>query len=382
MDGILALCHFCETHGPCVILCTQRSKEQLLQAPHSLTIPWCEACQSIDLSQALLSRDTKTSYITTRTPQQQDLSFLLKQAAVRSLSCEEETSKDGGTLYFGDNERGHIISHTFILRDSLARGFHRKYSILMLMRDKIHLLNSWPVLVKHMQELVKELQTQADAVNNAEQTQRSQRAVRQAEGTPKSNARSLSQLTGQPAIFGHIHLWFTWMLNCETVVEKPSLCLPLPELQSPLALRNIALTWDNTVFHTVCFCTVIGTQVVTDDPEITAAFQVLLPSKWSPLSNTYCFLKKNTEWTVEWLGVLPQRLPTLITVVEKALRNEHLPDAALTPYINGVVLKWLHIVQSLHWSKGKNNSQLVQSLGVQNHDMPLVNYWMFRLSQT
>lgn len=87
MDGILALCHFCESHGPCVILCTQKCKEEPLQSPHSLTVHWCEACQSINLEQALVSRDTNC-YVTTRTPQQQDLAFLLKQAAVRSLSCE------------------------------------------------------------------------------------------------------------------------------------------------------------------------------------------------------------------------------------------------------------------------------------------------------
>jgi folliculin len=40
-------------------------------------------------------------------------------------------------MYFGDNERGHVLSHTFALQDSLARGFHRKYSILILMRDKV-----------------------------------------------------------------------------------------------------------------------------------------------------------------------------------------------------------------------------------------------------
>lgn len=136
MDGILALGHFCETHGPCAILCTQRCKEEPQPFPHSLTVPVCEACQSLDLKQAIISKDEQNCYVTTRTPLQQDLAFLLRQAVVRSLSCEE-TSKDGGTLYFGDNERGHVISHVFSVQDSLARGFHRKYCILMLMRDKV-----------------------------------------------------------------------------------------------------------------------------------------------------------------------------------------------------------------------------------------------------
>jgi folliculin len=46
-------------------------------------------------------------------------------------------------MYFGDNERGHVLSHTFALQDSLARGFHRKYSILILMRDKVVIQMLW-----------------------------------------------------------------------------------------------------------------------------------------------------------------------------------------------------------------------------------------------
>lgn len=137
--------HFCETHGPCVVLCTQKYSSEPVQGPHSLTVPWCEACQSLQLDQALISREEDCCYVTTRTPTQQDLAFLLKHATVRSLSCEQD-----GTLYFGDNERGHVLSHSFTVHDSLARGFQRKYTILILMRDKIHLLNQWPLLIKQI----------------------------------------------------------------------------------------------------------------------------------------------------------------------------------------------------------------------------------------
>lgn len=102
IDGILALGHFCETHGPCVILCTQRYDEEPEQAPHNLTVPWCEACQSIDLKQILICRDVNGYYVTTRTPIQQDLAFLLKQAVVRSLSCE--VSQMIKSLYLDSNK--------------------------------------------------------------------------------------------------------------------------------------------------------------------------------------------------------------------------------------------------------------------------------------
>lgn len=88
MDAIIALGHFCETHGPCSILCTQKFQETPTQGPHCLTVPWCEACQSVGLRQAFQSVDRDCCYVSTRTALQQELAFLLKQATVRSLSCE------------------------------------------------------------------------------------------------------------------------------------------------------------------------------------------------------------------------------------------------------------------------------------------------------
>ncbi|RZC35460.1 Folliculin domain containing protein, partial [Asbolus verrucosus] len=178
------------------------------QYPHNLTVPWCESCEFIDLDQSLVSKDKGICYGTTRTPLQQDLAFLLKQAAVRSLS-REETSKEEGTMYF-DSERGHVLSHTFALQDSLTRGFHRKCSILTLMRDKI---------------------------NGIEQMQCSQRAIRQAQGSPSNPARSLSQLTGEPTVFAHLYMWFTWLLSVEPVVERPSNAPKIAISCSPGILR-------------------------------------------------------------------------------------------------------------------------------------------------
>jgi hypothetical protein len=375
MDGIVGLGHFCETHGPCVILATQRCKEEPQQYPHNLTVPWCESCQSIDLDQSLVSKDESTCYVTTRTPLQQDLAFLLKQAAVRSLSCEE-TSKEGGTMYFGDNERGHVLSHTFALQDSLARGFHRKYSILILMRDKIHLLNCWPVLTKNIKEISSDLQSKAAEVNGVEQIQCPQRAVRQAQGSPNNPSRSLSQLTGEPAVFAHLHMWFTWLLSVESVVEKPSHAPEIPVSCSPAPLRALFKQMDREVFRKVCYCVLTGIRMEAEDPEVLQVFQQLLPNKWSlPKSGEVCKLKKiEGNWMVEWSGCLPPKLPKLQTLTEEALQNDNLPEVALQPYLTGVILHWRNVARSLSWISTPNQ-ELFQSLGVQKFDLPLLAYW-------
>lgn len=40
-------------------------------------------------------------------------------------------------MYFGDDERGHIIAHVFDLKDTLARGFKRKYCIVVFGKQQV-----------------------------------------------------------------------------------------------------------------------------------------------------------------------------------------------------------------------------------------------------
>lgn len=349
--------------------------------PHSLTVPVCEACQSLDPKRAIVSKDEQICYITTRTPLQQDIAFLLRQAVVRSLSCEETSI--GGTLYFGDNERGHVISHVFTVQDSLARGFQRKYCILMLMRDKIHLLNCWPFLTKHIHQISGELQEKSIKVNNVEQLHRPQRAVRQAQASPGCNGRSLGQLTGEPAVFAHIHLWFTWLLSTETCLEKPFKPPELPVSTQPSNLRDIYNSMSEAIFRKLCYCYLIGIRVESDEPEIETQFKHLLPKQFNlPKNGDVCKLHKNEGiYEVDWYGTLPPKLPSLLYSVENALKDDNLPTAALDPHLMSLVMQWQNIACVVRWAPNSNNTELLKSLGVQKHDLPLLSYWISQCGQ-
>ncbi|XP_018330975.1 uncharacterized protein LOC108740934 isoform X2 [Agrilus planipennis] len=328
MEGILALCHFCETHGPCVILCTQRFKQEPNQSSQNLSAS-CDACFSINANQALICRENGKMYVTTRVPLQQDLAFLLKQAAIRSLSCE------------------------------------------------VHLLNIWPSLSEHIKELIKDLQQQAARINELEQEQKSQRALRQAQGSPKTTSRSLSELTGQPAIFGHIHLWFSWVLNSETITEKsPRNVMPLPS-RSPVNLRSFCRSWLKNNFQTVCFCVLTGCELLVDDESVRETFRTLLPEEWPPCRlRPPCILKYKKIWKVEWSEQLPNKLPSLQIEIEKALRNPDLPDAALESFFNYLLLRWRNIASNLVKVTSPDDVTLLQSMGVQDCDKPLLKYWI------
>ena len=86
-----------------------------------------------------------------------ELYSTVRQACVRSLSCEVCPTREGAVL-FGDEHRGYVFSFTFFLRDSSARGLQRWYSIVLLMADRLRLVSSWAFLVQHITAFVQRLQ--------------------------------------------------------------------------------------------------------------------------------------------------------------------------------------------------------------------------------
>lgn len=88
MEVTIALGHFCDTHGPCVILCTDRATYIPEHVVPSLNVPICEACQSLDFKTIYNCKDESLYYITTRTAITKNMANILKDAVLRSLSVE------------------------------------------------------------------------------------------------------------------------------------------------------------------------------------------------------------------------------------------------------------------------------------------------------
>lgn len=259
MNAVIALCHFCELHGPSILFCTQSfhdsdgpwtTKEntegnlpkkswygpsESMQRSNSISgevsgekaPDTCEGCLSMTGNQkGFISNDheARVSYVSGQHPLHPDVFSMVRHACVRSLSCEVCPGMEG-PIFFGDNRRGHVLSHTFFMKDSQARGFQRWYSMIVVMMDKTFLLNSWQFLVKNFQYFIKELQEKAQKVYDVEQSECSQRAMRfnrfSRITTPNNfrrqrgntKGRSLTELTNDKNIFGILHLWFTWVLR-------------------------------------------------------------------------------------------------------------------------------------------------------------------------
>lgn len=238
MNAIIALCHFCEAHGPCPIFCTYTLRDtkinEIVNNDSSIENT-CPGCNSIGKKIGILSEDSESNanFLSTQTVVINDIYPLVKQAAVRSLSCEVSGNKDGNLVFFGDASRGHVLSYTFQIHDSQARGFFRLFSIVVLMKDKMYLLNVQPFLAQNLQQISSELQSYSIDIHSAEQAKYSERAQRLNSGQASTQPpRSLIELTGQKNIFAFIHSHFTWILWMGTRCLTENISIGLPAFSS------------------------------------------------------------------------------------------------------------------------------------------------------
>ncbi|XP_014232789.1 folliculin [Trichogramma pretiosum] len=233
MNAVIALCTFCELHGPKVIFTTQTFRnfdnqnneklkfygpKEVLRQDQSMNsdTQWdCQGCYSLGNHKYLSNEhETRTSFLSAQQSLMQEICALLKYACIRSLSCEVHPGKEG-VCYFGDESRGHVLSHTFSLKDAQARGLRKWCSFIVLMKDKQYLLNMWPFLVDNLKEIIRELQEFAIKKYNAEEAECPQRVVRLANGDKSSNklSRGFSEITNEKNVFVRVHMWFVWILS-------------------------------------------------------------------------------------------------------------------------------------------------------------------------
>ncbi|XP_010225896.1 PREDICTED: folliculin [Tinamus guttatus] len=302
MNAIVALCHFCELHGPRTLFCTEVLHSPLPQGASSGDIAgqneqaeeeeggiqmssrirshspaegasadssspgpkksdMCEGCRSLAGGHpGYVSHDKETSikYVSHQHPNHPQLFSIVRQACVRSLSCEVCPGREG-PIFFGDEQHGFVFSHTFFIKDSLARGFQRWYSIITIMMDRIYLINSWPFLLGKIRGIIDELQGKALKVFEAEQYGCPQRAQRMNTAfTPflhqrnGNAARSLTSLTNDENLWACLHTSFAWLLKAcgsrltEKLLEGAPTEDTLVQMEKLADLKEESEGWDGS----------------------------------------------------------------------------------------------------------------------------------------
>ncbi|XP_004206530.1 folliculin isoform X1 [Hydra vulgaris] len=280
MNAVIALCHFCELHGPSILFCTKpfhcinhteseiesgtveasplscgvlttrlqsyvyvENKEdeikqikRPMQEQSSGSQSTCEGCRSLEpgeLGFISFNKESHISYVSTQHPEEQELYSVLRHACVRSLSCEICPGREG-PIMFGDDASGYVFSYTFFLKDSLSRGFQRWYSIICVMMDRNYLVTSWPFLISNFRTVIGELQSKADIYYKNEQSEKPQldshflprKTVLTPDAFRRSRGgqiyRSLRQIINEKNVFEKLHKAFSWIIqaSCERYTEK------------------------------------------------------------------------------------------------------------------------------------------------------------------
>ncbi|KAI6076546.1 Folliculin [Aix galericulata] len=302
MNAIVALCHFCELHGPRTLFCTEVLHSPLPQGASSGDIAgqneqaeeeeggiqmssrirshspaegasadssspgpkksdMKKGCRSLAGGHpGFVSHDKETSikYVSHQHPNHPQLFSIVRQACVRSLSCEVCPGREG-PIFFGDEQHGFVFSHTFFIKDSLARGFQRWYSIITIMMDRIYLINSWPFLLGKIRGIIDELQGKALKVFEAEQYGCPQRAQRMNTAfTPflhqrnGNAARSLTSLTNDENLWACLHTSFAWLLKAcgsrltEKLLEGAPTEDTLVQMEKLADLKEESEGWDGS----------------------------------------------------------------------------------------------------------------------------------------
>lgn len=414
MNAILTLCHFCEAHGPRSLFCTfTTDNDEHITEPSKASVQ-CTGCASLGPETVLKSTDDDgTIYCSRESVPSADVTSFLRQAAIRSITCEVNWSKDGGIVYFSEAQ-GHVLSFTFQLCDTRARGLKRWFSILVLMKDKMLLLNITPMLSEHMKNIAAELQKLAVAVFDEEQKICSQRALRLRTGRNDfGQSRSLVQLTGNKEIFKLLHSHFSWILKAgarvfsenlytsQDLLKKISPIIPILESNSSvieskakyIPMRVLESMLSNNVFRVMLFCTLTGVNIqmqtnFRDPEEILISFRSLLPefdssAKHKKPNTDPCIISEieHGNFISKWMQTLPVNCPTLMKKIEIAIKNEHFNEAVLRQHVLSLVLQWQGIAQAvkstMKSSDNKTDSvKLKQILGVAQYDETLLKYWM------
>lgn len=94
MNAIIGLCHFCEAHGPRPVFCTFTTVDESDTTEASKRAVQCSGCTSVGPDTVFVSRDDNGIIFCSReSVPNSDVTAFLRQAALRSITCEVGCSK-------------------------------------------------------------------------------------------------------------------------------------------------------------------------------------------------------------------------------------------------------------------------------------------------
>lgn len=235
MTFTVTVAHFCEIHGPGMVMCTQRvPPNSEISSFYGSPIPESQLCQSCrlkipqkDHNQRNLTQfeittiKTKSSFsglsfISTQFPSDRDIYSSLRQIIMRVFTVET-TVDITKPLMFGDSKQGYTIALCFKLQDKTARGSERKYAILVTSDKESDLLHNYTFILANLLKMVDKITTKAknivslSARLNGEEMNNNDIYLRRSTNLPKT--KSIVEILEDENSFTKIHLWAAFLLD-------------------------------------------------------------------------------------------------------------------------------------------------------------------------
>ena len=221
MSVIVALCHFCEVHGPAVIMVTQSRRESGFPQPPDLdpviqqiirrnkqSLAGCERCWSLkNNEQLIISRDlaSNQTFLSSQYVLQPEMEPILRNVVIRAISCEVPFRRET-PLIFSDPSVSTVASNDFFLKDSKARGFQRYYSIVVVTRERQHLISNLKSINSRVSRIIGDMKKMSQETYELETCQskeprKSSRRMRDSDG----GQRNLKDIVGDQSIYEKVH---------------------------------------------------------------------------------------------------------------------------------------------------------------------------------
>ncbi|AET38181.1 Lst7p Ecym_2453 [Eremothecium cymbalariae DBVPG len=230
---LISLTHFCDKHGPKVLLVTQCAKtlsecEKLL-LPNYPTDSYCESClilipEENDIK-SMRSVIGECYYVSTH---YSTVRFQFLASLIKKIFSEETVSYDGSPLLFFDEIRGLNLSVGFKLEDPHARGNERRYCLVLTIdiRDQIQAMDvvsrNWKFILgafSNMIEFIKQ-ERRAEMKRTLKHNQilgtsnfSSMVSGTYLRGNNLKIPKNISNLTNDKLLFVRLHKWNSFILD-------------------------------------------------------------------------------------------------------------------------------------------------------------------------
>ena len=239
MSAIVALCHFCEVHGPSVIMVTMVSQRSVLELSKEGGSPdktrllgrenlngksaGCERCWSLKTNNNLIisvDNPSQQNFLSSQTVLDRDLEQRLHNAVIRAISCEVSVRREG-PMIFSDPSVSTVFANNFFLKDSKARGFQRYYSIIIMSREREYLITNLDIIENKVSQIIEDIKTMSRKTFENE-AHGSQEQSKSQDGRRRSMAalRNLREIVGDENIYETVHKQFVVLLQSLQKVLK------------------------------------------------------------------------------------------------------------------------------------------------------------------